>query len=189
MKSFCIGIAASLIAFISYASGIDQQQSAPDTLIKLGQKKLLVNIVNIGNTYIYYHLNDTTSDRKQIERSKVQRILYHNGKKEVFNDPVVEMVNEDNWQTIMVTRDEGQVEGLYEIDEITAEASSGRRSIKAARKNAKIILQKKALRKGGNVVLITKAEAKGGFGDIPAYFMKGTVYSFQKPPESNKDNE
>ncbi len=165
---------------------IKEEQQSVDTIVKLGQRKLPVNIVNVGSKFVYYHELDNNDTRKKIERDKVQRIIYHNGTIDVLNDPVIESVSEKSWRTVLVTDDKDQVEGLYKIDKVTVESSSGIRNIKAAKRNAEIRLQKKAIHKGGNVVYVTRAEAKGGFGDIPGYLMEGVIYSFT-PPVKKKE--
>jgi ribosomal protein L19E len=166
------------------AEGNDNVSTDLDTIIKLGQRKMIVNVTGVGKKYVYYTENKSSSEKQSIERDKVQKIIYSDQSIEVFNSPVVEMVNEKSWQTVLVTEEEGQVEGLYEICKVKAESSSNVRSIRAARKSAEIRLQKKAVHKGANVVLITHTEAKGGFGDIPAYSMEGVAYSFTPPPET-----
>ncbi len=162
-----------------------KDQGSVDTIVKLGQRKIPVNIVSVGSKYVYYHELDNDDNRKKIERDKIQRIIYHNGTIDVLNDPVMESINEKSWRTVLVTDDKDQVEGLYKIEEVTVESSSGIRNIKAAKRNAEIRLQKKAIHKGGNVVYVTKAEAKGGFGDIPGYLMEGVIYSFSPPPKTD----
>jgi propanediol dehydratase large subunit len=170
----------------STMSDTTQEEQHVDSLVKLGQRKIPVNIVSVGSKYVYYHELDNNNNRKKIERDKVQRIIYHNGNIDVLNDPVMETVNEKSWRTVLVTEDKDQVEGLYKIGKVTVESSSGIRNIKAAKRNAEIRLQKKAIYKGGNVVYVTKAEAKGGFGDIPGYLMEGVIYSFSPPPETEE---
>ncbi len=164
-----------------------EDHQSVDTIVKFGQRKLPVKIVSVGSKYVYYNkLNNDDNTRKKIARNNIQRIIYHNGTIDILNEPIIETVTEKSWQTVLITEDKDQVEGLYKIGQVTVESSSGIRNIKAAKRNAEIRLQKKAIHKGGNVVYVTKAEAKGGFGDIPGYLMKGVIYSFN-PPAKKKE--
>lgn len=153
-----------------------------DTIIKLTGRKLACKIVNIRTNIIYYYLPEKKEEILELDRKNVNRIIYIGGKKEVFNQLAVSDVV-DSWQAIVVTEEKSMVEFMYKICNINAESGSDVRSMQAAKSSATVKLQKKAASKNANVILITKSEAKGGFGDVPAYYIEGTCYSFDPPPQ------
>ena len=112
----------------------------------------------------------------------VEKIIYKNGRIEIFSKPAVQMIQEGQWESILVTRKEKDVSGLYKRAFITAKSTGSARSKKAAQETATIRLQKKAATHGGTIVLITDEESIGAYGDVPSYYMEGFVYG-TKPLE------
>jgi uncharacterized protein YbjQ (UPF0145 family) len=168
-------------------SAIAQTESTKlDTIYLLGRKKLIVPIKSISAAQVMYN-DPETGESKSLERKKIQRIIYSNGRKEVFNKPVMMMVEEGDWKTVMVTKKKRDVEGLYELGKVDGKSSGGSRSARAAKKSATIRMQKRAANMGGNMVLITHSEMIGGFGEPPSYVVEGIAYSFEAPPK--KENK
>ncbi len=162
--------------------------TALDTIIMLGGRKKLVNVKNVSRTNIYY-TEPGDNKSKDIRRKDVRKILYESGKVEVYNKPILQMVDETNWEAVYLTNDKSEVEGLFKRAEISSESSTSVRSKKAAKRNATVRLQKKAAAKGANVILITREEAIGGYGDLPGYEMAGIAYSFEPPPVGESEEK
>ncbi len=154
-----------------------------DTIVKLGQRRIATNLLKIGSKNVYYEIPDKPGERQEVARKNVQRIIHNTGRVEVLNKPVLQMVNDKQWQSVVVTEDEEVVTDMHKIDVLQTKSSSKVRNIKAARVDAKVRLQKMAVNKGANVLLIIKAEAKGGYGDMPYYEITAEAYSFL-PPEA-----
>jgi hypothetical protein len=158
-----------------------------DTIYLLGRRKLVVEVKNISSAYVRY--SEPGSDESvRVERKQIQKIIFSNGRKEVFNKPVMMMVEEGDWKTVIITDRKNDVQGLYELGKIDARSSAGSRSAKSAKKSATIRLQKKAANLGGTIVLVTKEETIGGFGEPPTYEVEGIAYGFE-PPKKEDENE
>jgi hypothetical protein len=158
------------------------QQAVPDTLVKLGGKKLLVIIKNITTTTVYYSLIEKPNETIKAERKDLEKAILKNGRVEIFNKPAFEIIKEGEWETVLVTNNKKDVEGLYKRKEITAR-SSPTKSKKKAKENAIIKLQKMAANTGGSIVLITHTESIGGFDENPGYIIDGIAYGPEPPEE------
>jgi hypothetical protein len=156
-----------------------------DTLIKLGGKKLVVDISNVSATTVTYKLKGET-ENITLERKQIEKIKYKSGRIDVFNKPVLQMLNESQWEAVLVTEKKEDIEGMHEFGLLESNSSSDARSPKAAKKSATIRLQKKAANLGANIIFITKAEAIGGYGEAPGYEMAGICYGFDPPSEETK---
>ena len=126
------------------------------------------------------------NENKTLERKQIEKIKYKSGKIDIFNKPVLQMLNESQWEAVLVTEKKEDIEGMHEYGLIESTSSSDARSPKAAKKNATIRLQKKAANLGANIILITKAEAIGGYGEQPGYKMAGICYGFEPMSEDAK---
>jgi hypothetical protein len=156
-----------------------------DTLIKLGGKKILCDISNVSNTSVTYKIVGETGNIT-LERKQIEKVKYKSGRVEIFNKPVLQMLNESQWEAVLVTEKKEDIDGMHEYGLIESNSSSDARSPKAAKKSATIRLQKKAANLGANIILITKAEAIGGYGEQPGYDMAGICYGFDPPSEETK---
>ena len=182
IKKLIIG---SLVFIMSLPLFAQEKNVKLDTIFMLGRKKLVVDVKNISSASVRY--SEPGSDETiTVERKQIQKVIFSNGRKEVFNKPVMMMVEEGDWKTIIITDQENDVQGLYELGIVEAQSSVGSRSAKSAKKSAIIRLQKKAARLGGMIVLLTKEESVGGFGEPPTYEVKGTVYGFEPPPKKEE---
>ncbi|MGM0496673.1 MAG: hypothetical protein ACQESJ_02025 [Bacteroidota bacterium] len=186
MKRLLITFFGMLI-FIPAFSQAETEQKL-DTIYMLGQTKKVVNIKRVIYSKIIYE-EPGSDESKEIDKKQVQRIVYHSGRREKFNDPIIMDVDETSWQNVVLTNEKSEVKGLYEVGEVHGESSSRNRTPKAAERTAKIRLKRRAANKGAQIVLITKDESSGGFGEIPKYSLKGIAYSFTKPEEENKEKE
>lgn len=184
--SFSLSFAGEYYSYTQSKQTMSQEGSAPDTIIRLNRKRIICKVTNIRSAVIYYkEIGDNT--QKEIDRKQIEKIHYGNGKKEVFNKPPAVMVNEDDWQAVIVTEDPKMIEFMYNRGKIDAESTPSSRNIKAAKQSAIIRLQKKGASKGANIILITKTEAKGGYGDFPSYYVEGIGYSFDPPPAGTEE--
>lgn len=179
-------IAAVWIFLLFCGSLLAQTAKAPvDTIVRLGGKKIPCKVLNVSSTTVLY-----TAPGKQeslaVDRKEVEKIIYKTGNIEVFNKPVLTMIEEGQWESILVTRDQKDVQGLYNRGVIMAKSSPSNRSKKAAKQSAIIKLQKKAANLGGTMILVTKEEAKGAYGDIPGYELEAIVYGTE-PLEKGTD--
>lgn len=160
----------------------DDNTTKLDTIFLLGGRKLIVEVRNISASTVRYGEPDS-DETITLERKQIQKIIYSNGRVEVFNKPVFMMVDEGDWKTVIVTDRKDDVAGLYERGKVDARSSAGSRSARSAKKSATIRLQKKAANLGGIIVLITKEESIGGFGEPPTYFVEGIAYSYEPLPD------
>ena len=162
--------------------GQSSKPTVQDTIIRLGGKKIACDVMNVSATDVTYKLLGETKSRV-IERKQIEKIRYKSGNLDIFNKPVLQMLGDSQWESVLVTEKKSDVEGLFEYATIEAISTSDARSPKSARKSATIRLQKKAANIGANIILLIKAEAKGGYGEIPGYDLVGIAYGFEKPSE------
>ena len=167
---------------------IEKKEPKPDTIIKLGGRKLICNIQKVNQNTITYTKPSETSVQ-EILKKEIERIIWRNGRKETLSKPVFAMVDKTQWESVIVTDIEAEVDGLYKKAAIKATASSGSRSPKAAKLSATIRLQKKAANLGGQFVLITHSEMQGGYGEIPGWVLEGIAYSDTPPADTASVNK
>ncbi len=179
-------IIAGLALLFSIPLLAQEESVELDTIYMLGRRKLIVEIRNISSASLRYR-DAEKNEIIVLQRKQIQKVIFSNGRKEVFNKPVMMMVEEGNWKTVIVTDRKDDVTGLYELGEVNAKSSAGSRSAKSAKKSAVIRLQKKAAGLGGMIVLITKEESIGGFGEPPTYQVEGIAYGYE-PPKKEETN-
>jgi len=177
------------IVFFSSLTLIAQEETPKlDTVYLLGRKKLVVDVKNVSSSTIRY--SEPGSDETiTLQRKQIQKIIYSTGRKEVYNKPVMMMVAEGDWKTVIVTDRKNDVSGLYELGKVSAKSSAGSRNAKAAKKSAVIRLQKKTANLGGMIVLLTKEESIGGFGEPPTFQAEGIAYGYEPPKPKEEDKE
>ena len=181
-------IISGLVLLMSLPVFSQEENSKLDTIYLLGRRKLIVEVRNISSSTVRY--SEPGSDETiTLERKQIQKIIFSNGRLEVFNKPVMMMVEEGDWKTVIVTDRENDVNGLYELGKVEAKSSAGSRSAKSAKKSARIRLQKKAANLGGMIVLITREESVGGFGEPPTYEVEGIAYGYEPPKEKQEETE
>lgn len=146
-----------------------------DTIFKLGGTVLLVDVTKVTSNYVSF-IYPGHDEVYTIERKQIQKIIYNNGRIEELNKPIVEMIDEYQWEAVWLTEDKKEVVDLYKRAAIEAKSSPSERSPKAAKKNAIIKLKKKAAYNKGTMILVTHKEKTGGYGEFPGYYIKGVVY-------------
>ena len=185
MKKLSIWTIVLFFAFPAFSQNPANTIEKHDTIIKLGGKKLAVDISNVSATTVTYKMVGE-NENITLERKQIEKIKYKSGRVDIFNKPVLQMLNESQWEAVLVTEKKEDIEGMHEYGLIESNSSSDARSPKAAKKSATIRLQKKAANLGANIILITKAEAIGGYGEQPGYDMAGMCYGFDPPSEETK---
>lgn len=178
MKNF-IGVILFLICV--NLSG-QSQKIIPDTLIKYGGQKILVCKVSVLSSVIYYSLIEKPTVSQKIDRKDVEKIIYKNGRVDVFNNAAFEVMEDGRWETVLVTYDKKDIQGLYKRKDVSA-TSSPTKSKKKAKENVIIKLQKLTANAGGTIVLITDVQFFGGFDENPGYTMEGIAYGTEPPEE------
>lgn len=155
-----------------------------DTIVLLGGKKLPCKVLNVGSTTILYSIAGKT-ESLAVDRKEVEKIIYKNGRVDPINKPILTMVEEGQWEAILVTENKKDVQGLYDRGHISAK-SSPNSSKKKSKQSAIIKLQKRAANLKGSIILLTKQEFIGGYGDIPGYEIDAIVYG-KEPLEKGTD--
>lgn len=173
-------------AFMSLPCMAQEEESKLDTIFLLGRRKLVVEVKNISSYTVRYS-EPGEEETVTVERKQIQKIIYSNGRKEVFNKPLMMMVEEGDWKTVILTERKNDVQGLYELGKVDAQSSAGSRNAKSAKKSARIRIQKKAANMGGNIVLVTKEESIGGFGEPPTYEVSGVAYGYEPPKKEDEE--
>jgi len=174
-----------VLSFILSAQLFAQEDIKLDTIFKLGQRKLIVEVNNISSATVRYK-DPKTGESKTIARKKIQKIIFSNGRKEVFNKPVLMMIEVGDWKTVIVTDNKSDVQGLYALGKVKGRSSAGSKSKKNAKKSATIRMQKRTANIGGMIVLVTDSESIGGYGEPPSYRIEGIAYGFEKPKKKEE---
>lgn len=176
-------ILALFIAVMALAyPSLSQEEVSLDTIYMLGQRKKIVQVKGIFYSNVKYK-EPGTDEVKSMKTKNIQKIIFDNGRKEVFNKPLVEDITDTDWKNVVITQNKEEVDGLYEVGKVTGKSSSRNRTPKSAERTARIRMKKRAANKGGVMVLVTKTERSGGFGEVPTYYMEGVAYSFEEPEE------
>jgi hypothetical protein len=158
-----------------------------DTIVRFGNRKIPVVKLTIGASSVTYALQSKPDSAIRLEKKEIEKIIYKNGNVDVMNKSVVEVIRNDQWQAIMVTKNAGDVSGLYQLGLVRANASPNGGNIKRAKESATTRIQKKAAAfKGATYILITKDALSGGYGNDQTYSVEGTVYG-PEPPEKGTD--
>ncbi|NBC83311.1 MAG: hypothetical protein GVY19_08000 [Bacteroidetes bacterium] len=184
MKKLIALLAGVVIGVSSFAQSKENVEPS-DTIVKLGGKKLIVDVTKVTPSYISFIMpND--DEVYTIERKQVEKVIYSSGKIEQFNKPIFQMIEDYQWETVLLTRKEKDIDGLYKRGAISA-ASAPSRTPKAAKKSATIRMQKKAANLKGLYILVTHEETRGGYGEMPGYYMEGEVYGLEPLDEGEEE--
>jgi hypothetical protein len=175
MKKFAFLITVLCINLFIYGQNINIKVEPTDTIVKLGGTVLLVDVTKVTTNYVsfFYPGQDEVYT---IERKQIQKIVYKNGRIDEFNNPIIEMIDEYQWEAVWLTENKKEVVDLYKRGLVESKSSPSERSPKAAKKNAIIKLKKKAANMRGTIVLVTHKQKTGGYGEYPGYHIKGIVY-------------
>ncbi len=163
-----------------------QEKAVLDTIYKLGGRAMVVDVRKVSSSAVAYAVPGERGT-KSMERKDIQKIVYNTGRVEVFNKPVLLMVEDYMWEAVVLTEKESDIEGLYERGQVSSKSQPSSRSPKAAKKSCSIRIQKKAANMKGVIVFVTHKEATGGYGEMPGYYMEGTVYGFEPLTDEEKE--
>ena len=154
----------------------------PDTLVKLGGRKVPVYINNIGATDVYYANIAKPKIILSISRKNLEKVIFKSGRVEKFNEVPVKIIEEGEWQAVLITKKKKDIEGLYKRREISAETLASPK----ARTNTIIKMQKQAANARATIILITKENNQGIPGEDPRCYMEGIAYG-PEPLEEGTD--
>lgn len=175
-------LAFFIVGMMFVIPSISQEEASLDTIYMLGQTKKLVQVRGIFYSKVKY--KEPESDEvKSMKTEDIQKIIFDDGRKEVFNKPLVQDISESDWRNVVITEKKQEVKDMYKIGKVTGQSSSQNRTTESAERTAKIRMKKRAANQGGIMVLVTKTEQSGGFGEVPTYYMEGIAYSFEEPEE------
>jgi hypothetical protein len=174
-----------LVGIIWSGTTFGQLVGTPDTLVKLGGRKIPAYIKNVGATMVYYSTPEKPKENFKIDRKDLEKAIFRSGRVEIFNKPAFQLIAEGQWEAVLITEDIKETDGLYKRKEISAKSSPSD-SKKKARQNAITKLQKQAANAGGCIVYVTKTEYYGGYGDPAGCIMEGIAYGVE-PVEEGTD--
>lgn len=168
---------------LTFAMGTYAQDTLlSDTVVLISGRKVPVMVQGVSSSKISYMIDGET-EVKEVDRKQIHQIIYRNGRIEQFNPLAVQMIDEGDWKTVIVTDNKDDVEGFFALGEVEAKSSPRSRNAKAAKRSADIRMKKRAVNMGGLVILVTNRESKGGYGETPTHFVQGIVYGFEPPTE------
>lgn len=156
-----------------------------DTIILVSNKKIIGKVQSVGSSKITFYKPETKKV-EDVTRKQIHKILYSNGRVEAFNSMAYQAVEQTNFQSVIVTENPSDVDGLYAYGEIKAKSGTSSKTAKAAEKNARIRLQRRAAALGAIYVLITKNETRGGYKEVPTHYYEGIAYGVDPPKEGQK---
>jgi hypothetical protein len=156
-----------------------------DTIVRLGGKKMVVDVIKVDETFITYK-DPNVGEIERMDRKNVQDIIYYGGKIERLNKPILEMLDETDWETVLLVESAKDVKGLYERGKVDAISPPSSRSAKAAKTAAEIKIKKKAANMKAMIILVTHRETRGGYGEMPGYYIEGVAYGTDPIDESSK---
>lgn len=182
MKRFLLIFLMGLFSYSVFA----QTEVKLDTIYMLGQRKKIVKIKGIMYSNVVY--SEPGSDKTEsMAKKQIQRVVFHNGRKEIFNDRLFAEVEETDYKNVVLTEKKSDVQGLYEVGKVHGRSSERNRTARSAKRTATIRMKRRAANRKAHMILVTKKELKGGFGEIPSYYMEGIAYSYYKPEEEEDD--
>ncbi len=177
-----------LMLFIMFSSSVFAQNTSTtpkepaDTIVLISGRKMEAYVQGVSPSRVSYFPLDS-KELKDMDRKQVHKILYRTGRVETFNTLALQMVDEGDWKTVILTDNMDDVEGFFALGEVQAQSSPKSRNARSAQQSADIRLKKRAVNMGGLVVLITKRETKGGYGETPTHYVEGVVYGFEPPSQ------
>jgi hypothetical protein len=181
------------LLFLIFAGGVvfGQTKKVPagqtkpvpvDTIIKLGNRKIPALVKQVSALTVSYALPSKPDSIIKLELKELEKIIYRNGRVDIFNKSVIAEVKENEWESILITHKEKDVAGLYKRTDVAGKSKPNARSKKDAQQSATIKIRKQAAAAKCTIILITKEEYYGGFNDPQGYYVEGFGYG-KEPPE------
>jgi hypothetical protein len=150
-----------------------------DTVVLLGNRKIPGFVKQVGVLTVLYTLEAKPDSLITVQQKDLEKIIFRNGKIEPFNKAVIDEVDDKQWQSILLTKKEKDVAGLYKRGAIAGKSKPNARSKKDAQASGTIKIQKQAAALKATIILITKEEFYGGFGDPQGYYVEGIAYGLE----------
>lgn len=182
MKRILLLVVLSALAVGGFAQ---TEGMSMDTIILVSSKKIVCKVQSVGSTKITF-FRPETQKTEEVTRKQIHKIKYSTGRVEAFNSMAFQEVEATNFQSVIITENQSDVEGLYAYGEIQAKSGTSSKTAKAAEKNARIRLQRRAAAMGALYVLITKSETRGGYKEVPTHYYEGIAYGVDPPKEGQK---
>jgi hypothetical protein len=188
LKKIAILLIIFLNLSIAFAHGQETKEVC-DTIFMLSGEEIPCTIRMVTTSQVKY-VPLKKEKQESAYRKHIEYVVYKTGRTERFNKPILMMLEEGDYKTVILSENENDAAGMYVVGDVKGKSIKGARSMRQAQKNAEIRMQKAAAKIGGTIVIITKREAKGGYGEIPSYFLEGTAYSYNPPPKKEeKENK
>ena len=110
MKKIFIVIAIFVFSVSAKSQGPVQDKSnmPMDTIVKLGGRKLAVDITKVTATDVYYQYPNK-QEVVSLERKQVEKIIYKTGRIEQLNKPLFEMIDETSWEAVLITENKSDM--------------------------------------------------------------------------------
>ncbi len=172
----------AVLLLLSLLPSLSIAQAAMDTLILVSNRKIICKVQSVSSSKVTI-LKKGAQAPEEFSRKQIHKIKYANGRVEQFNSLAFQMVDEKNFQAVVVTENPADVDGLYVYGKIEAKSGTSSKTAKAAEKNARIRLQRRAAAMGAMYVLITKSESRGGYKEVPTHYYEGIAYGIEPPKE------
>jgi hypothetical protein len=153
-----------------------------DTIIRLGNRKIPALVKQISSLTVSYALPSKPDSIIRLELKELEKIIYRNGRVDIFNKPPIDEVGEFDWESILITHKKKDIEGLYKHCDVAGKSKPNARSKKDAQQSATIKIRKQAAAAKSSIILITKEEYYGGFNDPQGYYVEGVAYG-KEPPD------
>jgi hypothetical protein len=176
MKKFLFS--AIFIIFSGALSAQVEGTEPADTIVHIAGPKMIVNVSHITSSKIFYTYPDK-DNIFEIDRKQVEKVVFRSGKVEIFNKPAFQVIQEDDWRSVFITKKAEDVEGLYLRGEVEVQAAAAKNRKETIR-NAEIRLKKQAAGMNANIIHLLNTEFKGGYGDVPSITLKGLAYGFNE---------
>ena len=162
---------------------VGQTKQVPvDTIIRLGNRKIPALVKQVSALTVSYALPSKPDSIIRLELKELEKIIYRNGRVDLFSKPVFTEVSDKDWESILITHKEKDVAGLYKRCDVAGKAKPNARSKKDAQQSATIKIRKQAAAAKCTIILITKEEYYGGFNDPQGYYVEGVAYG-KEPPD------
>ena len=147
-----------------------------DTIVRLGNRKIPALVKQVGALSVVYALPVKPDSIIRIDLKELEKIIYRNGRIDIFNKSVIEDVKDNQWESILITHKEKDVAGLYKRGDVSGKSKPNARSKKDANQSATIKIRKQAAAIKATIILITHEEYYGGYGDPQGYTVEGIAY-------------
>jgi hypothetical protein len=176
-KKFIMRTLVLLFLIIFGGEVFGQTKQVPvDTIIKLGNRKIPALVKQVSTLMVSYALPSKPDSIIRLELKELEKIIYRNGRVDIFGKPPIDVVDEFAWESILITHKEKDVAGLYKRCDVAGKSKPNARSKKDAQQSATIKIRKQAAAAKASIILITNEEYYGGFNDPQGYSVEGVAY-------------